>query len=615
MQQFRRLSIFMAGLAALSAVFFAASASAFPIYKYSTQFGSRGTSNGQFQEPEGAAIDSAGNFWVADRGNVQKFNSKGEFLLKITKGIYTMDTPKDVAVTSAGNIWVTDAGEQRVVEFSTNGTYIREFGGKYGSGNGEFEFPNSIAIDSGGNLWVVDHDHVQEFNSEGTFIRKFGSEGTGNGQFSYITGLAIDAENNVWVADSNGTTGTTRLQEFNSSGTYIKQIGAKVLGETTTDVLSIHGGNLWVSTGGNCYCIKVLNTNGTIQTQFGGPNASEGEMIWTSGVMFDPSGNPWVLDTATAMIEKWVPAPPVATAEATTEIKFSEATLHGQVNPEGSATTYQFEYGTTTSYGSKVPASPASAGSGLSNVFVKQSISGLTPKTTYHYRVVATSAAGTTYSSDQILKTPSEISSRLDGLPVINEFDLSSESKANFETMWGALGWATLEGEKPSKGVDTFGGWTPKAAVSGAYYNEKISNLNGRGTATVVNLVEVATAAERYFSLWLDMPTPAGVKAGYELRCTSTGEHKTGGFAFTVSLVKWQAGVQTVLASATNVTLGPGRYIALVDEGGAVSTLIKSGSEFTSLLSASDSSFSSGMSGIEANAGSTYLYEFKTGAL
>jgi len=82
-------------------------------------------------------------------------------------------------------------------------------------------------------------------------------------------------------------------------------------------------------------------------------------------------------------------APPIATTEAAIGVSYEEATLKGTVNPEGSATSYYFEYGPTESYGTKIPLSPESVGSGTSNVSVRQLVTGLSQGTTYHFRVVA----------------------------------------------------------------------------------------------------------------------------------------------------------------------------------------------------------------------------------
>lgn len=69
------------------------------------------------------------------------------------------------------------------------------------------------------------------------------------------------------------------------------------------------------------------------------------------------------------------------------------ATLAGTVNPDGFATMYHFEYGTTASYGKS--STVASAGAGADPTVVTATIGGLAAGVTYHYRLVATSAGGT----------------------------------------------------------------------------------------------------------------------------------------------------------------------------------------------------------------------------
>lgn len=96
---------------------------------------------------------------------------------------------------------------------------------------------------------------------------------------------------------------------------------------------------------------------------------------------------------------------PIVTTEAASAVTETGATLKGQVNPHGYATTYQFEYGLTTAYGSVAPASPESAGSGKVNVAFSKPISGLKANTTYHYRVSATNAYGKSVGTDQTFTT------------------------------------------------------------------------------------------------------------------------------------------------------------------------------------------------------------------
>jgi hypothetical protein len=78
--------------------------------------------------------------------------------------------------------------------------------------------------------------------------------------------------------------------------------------------------------------------------------------------------------------------------------------LNGTVNPNGLSTTYYFQWGKTTAYGNKSPATPASAGGGWDNGAVSANLTGLTLNTTYHYQLVATNSAGTNYGSDMTLK-------------------------------------------------------------------------------------------------------------------------------------------------------------------------------------------------------------------
>jgi hypothetical protein len=79
------------------------------------------------------------------------------------------------------------------------------------------------------------------------------------------------------------------------------------------------------------------------------------------------------------------PKPIATTGSAVTSI--SGATVNGTVNPQGRATSYYFQFGETTAYGSQT--APQSAGAGTTPVAVSASLSGLRTDTTYHYRLVA----------------------------------------------------------------------------------------------------------------------------------------------------------------------------------------------------------------------------------
>lgn len=103
---------------------------------------------------------------------------------------------------------------------------------------------------------------------------------------------------------------------------------------------------------------------------------------------------------ATALIAQ---AAPVATTGGSESITTGSAVVTGTVNPSGEATTYQFEYGTSTSYGLTTP--QQDAGSGSADVAARATLTSLTNNTTYHYRVVATNASGVTRGADRTFRT------------------------------------------------------------------------------------------------------------------------------------------------------------------------------------------------------------------
>jgi DNA-binding beta-propeller fold protein YncE len=100
-------------------------------------------------------------------------------------------------------------------------------------------------------------------------------------------------------------------------------------------------------------------------------------------------------------------SPPTATTGTATGVTATEAIVHGTINPNGFSTTDQFEYGTTVSYGTTVPAVAESAGSGAAAVEKGYVLTGLLPSTTYHFRIKGTNSNGTSLGKDATFTTSS----------------------------------------------------------------------------------------------------------------------------------------------------------------------------------------------------------------
>ncbi len=99
-------------------------------------------------------------------------------------------------------------------------------------------------------------------------------------------------------------------------------------------------------------------------------------------------------------------AAPTATTAPATNLTATSATLNGDVVPSQSDTTYYFQYGTTTDYGTQTPTQGPVQGNPTKSKSVSADVTGLQPQTTYNYRLVATNSAGTTPGANVTFTTP-----------------------------------------------------------------------------------------------------------------------------------------------------------------------------------------------------------------
>ena len=185
-----------------------------PILKYNAdgkllaQWGAK-----MFVFPHGATVDRDGNLWVTDaRGDngighqVFKFSRDGKVLMTLGRAGVSgstpdlFDQPTDVVIAPNGDIFVTDSHRNgknnRVVKFSKDGRYIKEWG-KKGSGRGELSEPHTIAMDSRGRLFVGDRENnrIQIFDQDGKVIDEWR-------QFGRPSGIFITKDDTIYVADS-----------------------------------------------------------------------------------------------------------------------------------------------------------------------------------------------------------------------------------------------------------------------------------------------------------------------------------------------------------------------------------------------------------------------------
>jgi hypothetical protein len=178
--------------------------------------------------------------------------------------------------------------------------------------------------------------------------------------------------------------------------------------------------------------------------------------------------------------------PPVVTTNPATLIASFSARLNAMVNPHGLNTSFHFQYGTTPSYG--LTTAPQSR-SGNTFQAVGANLSGLTANTFYHFRVVASNAAGTTMGSDRTFTTLTPT-----GPPVVITNAASNVNPSS----------ATLSGSLDPHGFSTtvyfqygtttsYGSTTPMQSLNGNTYRNITANIGGLTTHATYHFRMVAT--------------------------------------------------------------------------------------------------------------------------
>jgi len=195
-----------------------------------------------------------------------------------------------------------------------------------------------------------------------TLVEFEGTSGTSLGALP-LSGLIKDASNNLY--------GTTSEGGADDLGTIFKVTTTGTL----TTLFEFTGDTGAVLGAKPSYAPLLLATDGLLY----GTTSESGDHGGGTLFRINLNANPVV--------------PPIVTTGTATAISDTTATLGGSVDPNSTATSYYFEYGEDDNYGETT--SSQGAGSGTAAVNVTANITGLTPGTTYHFRLVATNIGGT----------------------------------------------------------------------------------------------------------------------------------------------------------------------------------------------------------------------------
>jgi trimeric autotransporter adhesin len=305
-------------------------------------------------EPYAISLDSKGDIFIAEPpdGRIREYTVSNKFIITaVGNGVLgfsgdggqavkaEINQASGVAVDSSGNFYLADAFNNRIRKIDTSGviTTIAGSGVFSYSGDGgpatsaQLFAPHAAAVDLNGNLFIADTDNnvVREVSSGGIIntIAGTGTAGSSgdNGpaksaQLNLPQGIAVDVSGNVFVADtanarvrkiSNGT-----ITDYAGNGTvgYSGDGGNATAATLNTPVgLAVDkSGNLYIADQSNNVVRKVSSAgiittfagNGTQGYAGNGGAATSAQLNGPQGVAADSSGNVFIADTLNAVIRE-----------------------------------------------------------------------------------------------------------------------------------------------------------------------------------------------------------------------------------------------------------------------------------------------------------------------
>ncbi len=166
-----------------------------------------------FWGPRGIAVDGQGRVYVADTGNkrIVIFDANGNFLNQFgSAGLDAgqFDEPVGVAVGPSGVVYVTDTWNQRVQAFTSSvdgSTWLPYLQWDVTGWSGQsLDNKPFITVAPNGHVFITDPEgyRVIEFDSQGVFIRTWGDYGIGLTEIGLAAAAAVDADGHVWVTDA-----------------------------------------------------------------------------------------------------------------------------------------------------------------------------------------------------------------------------------------------------------------------------------------------------------------------------------------------------------------------------------------------------------------------------
>jgi virginiamycin B lyase len=387
--------------------------------------------------PSGIAPGPDGNVWFTENrghrfGRITPAGKIDDF--STGSGISADALPTDITVGPDGNLWFTEEAPSRIARLDVTGP-----GGpqatEFTAGLTPGAQPEGITAGPDGNLWFTEFvgNRIGRITPTGVVTEFALAAGTrpldiaaGPNNFLWFTTLRTPTNPvvrmNVTGTPTEFTQGITpssqpaRIIRGPDGNMWFSEQAANTIGRITpggvvtefsTGISEGAGpvgltvgpdGNIWFAEYGGSAGRRIGRiTPAGVVTEF-----REGITAAPFEITVGPDGNLWFTEIYGNRIGR-VRLDPEVTTGAASAVQSNRARLSGVVNTIGSATSYTFEFGRTTAYGSA--SAPRTLTAGGDPVDVNATVAGLRPNTLYHYRLVATNLQGTIRGRDRTFTT------------------------------------------------------------------------------------------------------------------------------------------------------------------------------------------------------------------
>ncbi len=304
--------------------------------------------------PYGVAVDNTGNLYIADRGNhrIRRVDGLGIITTVVGTGergfggdggpavAARLNEPTRLALDTAGNLYIADRGNHRIRRVDTSGRISTVAGnGEIGfSGDGgpaveaRLKLPEGVAVDGSGALYIADrwNHRIRRVDGSGIITTVAGNGGIGYGRgggpavrasLNHPNGVAVDGSGNLYIAVS----GQNRIHRVDGSGIITTVAGTGERGFSgdggpavearldSPDSVAFDGaGNLYIAEYWN-HRIRRVDGSGIITTVAGigksgysgdGGLAVEASLWHPEGVAVDERGNLYIADRGNQRIRR-----------------------------------------------------------------------------------------------------------------------------------------------------------------------------------------------------------------------------------------------------------------------------------------------------------------------